>query len=156
MFSSMNIYSFGSVVVPNPLANPIVLYSLFSNFLSISNPWLFVSWEWDFDNDGTIDATTQNPGWQYTNFGIYTVTLTVSDGTNFDSETKIDYITVTDPNQVTDSLFCDSFENGIGLWTIINNGGTCDWEIFTPPYPNDYTLPPATVPVNEVSSTGIM
>jgi len=109
--------------------------------LSISQPNPIVSWEWDFDNDGTIDATTQNPGWQYTNFGIYTVTLTVSDGTNFDSETKIDYITVTDPNQVTDSLFCDSFENGIGLWTIINNGGTCDWEIFTPSYPNDYTLP---------------
>ena len=109
--------------------------------LSISQPNPIVSWEWDFDNDGTIDATTQNPGWQYANFGIYTVTLTVSDGTNFDSETKLDYITVTDPNQVTDTIFCDPFENGIGLWSIVNNSGACDWEIFTPPYPNDYTLP---------------
>ena len=117
--------------------------------LSISQPNPIVSWEWDFDSDGTIDATTQNPGWQYINFGIYTVTLTVSDGTNFDSETKIDYITVTDPNQVTDTIFCDTFENGIGLWTIINNGGTCDWEIFTPPYPNNYTLP-------ATSSSGVL
>lgn len=109
--------------------------------LSFSQPNSIISWEWDFDNDGTIDATTQNPDWQYSNFGIYTVILTVSDGTNFDSETKIDYITVTDPNQVTDSIFCDQFENGIGLWTIVNNGGSCDWEIITPPYPNDYTLP---------------
>jgi hypothetical protein len=69
------------------------------------------------------------------------VTLTVSDGTNSDSETKVDYITVTDPNQVTDTVFVDLFESGLGLWTIINNGGTCDWEIFTPPYPNTYTLP---------------
>ncbi len=38
-------------------------------------------------------------------------------------------------------MFTDPFENGLGLWTIINNGGTCDWEIFTPPYPNTYTLP---------------
>jgi PKD repeat protein len=109
--------------------------------LSISQPNPIVSWEWDFDNNGSIDATTQNPSWEYLSFGIYTVTLTVSDGTNQDSETKIDYITVTDPNQVTDTVFTDLFEDGIGLWTIINNGGTCDWQIFTPPYPNAYTLP---------------
>ncbi|NNL20578.1 MAG: T9SS type A sorting domain-containing protein [Ignavibacteriaceae bacterium] len=46
-----------------------------------------------------------------------------------------------DPNLVTDTIFCDPFENGLGLWTVTNNGGTCVWEVLTPPYPNAYTLP---------------
>ncbi len=52
------------------------------------------SWEWDFDNDGNIDATDQNPSHTYQEEGINTVKLTVSDGTNTDTETKIDLITV--------------------------------------------------------------
>ena len=44
-----------------------------------------------------------------------------------------------DPNIVT--LFWDEFENGLGLWDITNNGGTCVWLIYFPPYPNLYTLP---------------
>jgi PKD repeat protein len=38
------------------------------------------SWEWDFDNDGTIDSYEQNPVWTYNDEGIYTVELTVSNG----------------------------------------------------------------------------
>ncbi len=112
--------------------------------LSISQPNPITSWQWDFNNDGTTDATNQNPTWIYSDFGIFSVKLTVSDGTNFDFETKVDYITVTDPNQVTDTLFIDKFESGLGNWTITNNGGTCVWEIITPPYPNAYTLPAAS------------
>ncbi len=41
-----------------------------------------VSWAWDFDNDGTIDSNDPNPSWTYTNEESYTVSLTVSDGTN--------------------------------------------------------------------------
>lgn len=109
--------------------------------LSISQPNPITSWQWDFNNDGTIDATVEDPQWTYTDFGLYTVKLTVSDGTNFASETKVDYINVTDPNVVTDTIFIDRFESGLGAWTITNNGGTCVWEIMTPPYPNTYTLP---------------
>ncbi|MBK9099348.1 MAG: PKD domain-containing protein [bacterium] len=112
--------------------------------LSISQPNPIISWQWDFNNDGITDATSQNPTWIYSDFGIFSVKLTVSDGTNVDTETKIDYITVTDPNQVTDTLFIDKFEAGLGNWTITNNGGTCVWEIITPPYPNAYTLPAAS------------
>ncbi len=57
--------------------------------LSISQPNPIISWEWDFDNNGTVDATTQNPSWTYTDFGFYSVKLTVSDGTNTASELKI-------------------------------------------------------------------
>ena len=40
-------------------------------------------------------------------------------------------------------LFEDDFENGTVNWTITNDGGTVVWQVFTPPYPNTYTLPPA-------------
>ena len=43
-----------------------------------------------------------------------------------------------------DCLFEDNFENGIGNWTTVNNNGTCIWEIFEPPYPSSYALPPSS------------
>jgi uncharacterized protein (TIGR02145 family) len=59
--------------------------------LSTGNP---TSWEWDFENDGTIDSYEQNPEWTYSEIGMYSVSLTVSDGTNEDTELKEDYISV--------------------------------------------------------------
>lgn len=59
---------------------------------SINGP--ITSWEWDFDNDGTVDSYDQNPEWTYTDNGSYTVKLTVSDGSETDSETKQDFISV--------------------------------------------------------------
>ena len=55
------------------------------------------SWEWDFENDGTIDSNEQNPVFIYNEVGVYTVSLTVSDGVNEDTEIKEDYITVIEP-----------------------------------------------------------
>jgi len=48
------------------------------------------SWEWDFDNDGVIDSTEQNPVYTYTQNGTYTVTLTVTGDLGTDTETKVD------------------------------------------------------------------
>ena len=36
------------------------------------------SWEWDFNNDGIVDSTLQNPTHNYTASGSYDVTLTVN------------------------------------------------------------------------------
>jgi len=60
---------------------------------------ILTSWEWDFENDGTIDSYVQNPAWVYEAPGIYTVSLTIGDGESFNTETKIDLITAinTDP-----------------------------------------------------------
>ena len=41
-------------------------------------------------------------------------------------------------------LFYDPFSTGTGKWTITNDGGTCVWQIFSTPYPNNYTLPPTS------------
>ncbi len=51
-------------------------------------------WNWNFGDGNT--STDQDPQHTYIAKGIYTVILTVSDGTLTDTETKIDYITVYD------------------------------------------------------------
>lgn len=53
------------------------------------------SWEWDFDNDGTVDANEQNPEFTYTSPGIYSVRLYASNPfIGNDEEIKENYITV--------------------------------------------------------------
>jgi C1A family cysteine protease/PKD repeat protein len=54
-----------------------------------------LSWKWDFNGDGIIDSTAQNPVYTYTSYGNYTVSLNVSNRIGSDSETKSHYITVT-------------------------------------------------------------
>ena len=50
-------------------------------------------WEWDFDNDGTVDSTEHNPTYTYLNPGVYTVSLTAGNGTS-STETKTHYIII--------------------------------------------------------------
>jgi len=60
------------------------------------------SWQWDFNNDGTIDSEEQNPEWIYNENGNYSVALTISDGNLQDTKVKINYILVeTSEQQIT-------------------------------------------------------
>jgi PKD repeat protein len=52
------------------------------------------SWQWDFQNDGSIDATQQNPSFVYSAPGTYSVKLTVSNTSGANSLTKTGYINV--------------------------------------------------------------
>ena len=45
-----------------------------------------LTYSWDFDGDDVEDSTDQNPVYEYTENGTYSVTLTVSDGTDTDEE----------------------------------------------------------------------
>lgn len=70
--------------------------------LSLADPGMPVTgWEWDFNNDGTVDATDQNPSWIYAAPGTYDVKLTVSNGTTSMSKTREGYITVNTPTGIT-------------------------------------------------------
>ena len=64
----------------------------FDSTISNGNP---VSWTWDFNNDNIVDSTQQNPSFIYTNPGIYTVKLTIGDGTTTSMVTKTNLVTVT-------------------------------------------------------------
>jgi len=59
---------------------------------SINSP---TSWDWNFGDGGT--STSQNPSYTYSAAGTYTVTLTATNSCGSDAVTKIDYITVTEP-----------------------------------------------------------
>jgi PKD repeat protein len=53
------------------------------------------SWSWDFGDGGS--STSQNPSHTFNAAGTFTVTLTASNTCGNDVETKVDYITVTEP-----------------------------------------------------------
>ena len=57
-------------------------------------------WSWDFNNDGLVDSMEQNPYHIYAIPGIYNVSLTVSGPGGDSTETKTNYIEVTDPWQM--------------------------------------------------------
>ena len=73
-------------------ASPFVVD--FTDYSTATSSTSIVSWEWDFNNDGTIDSNDPNPQWIYTNEQHYTVKLTVSDGIEQDTRIIEDYITV--------------------------------------------------------------
>jgi PKD repeat protein len=62
--------------------------------LSTENP---TSWSWDF-GDGTGTSTLQDPLHTYETTGIYIVSLIATNTYGSNTETKVDYITVTEPN----------------------------------------------------------
>ncbi|MFH1845268.1 MAG: PKD domain-containing protein [bacterium] len=53
-------------------------------------------WDWDFDGDGVFDSDLENPSWEYTELGFYTVTLIASNEFGEVKEVKADYIEVQD------------------------------------------------------------
>jgi subtilisin family serine protease len=63
------------------------------NFFDISTG-VPTNWQWDFDNDGIWDATSQHPSWQYNSPGKKTVKLRVENVAGFDEMIKYSYINV--------------------------------------------------------------
>lgn len=75
-------------------------------------------WAWDFDNDGRVDSRRQNPSYTYRTSGTYTVSLTVSGPDGTDTETKTDYITVTEPVRKPVALFTQDKYTGRAPLTV--------------------------------------
>jgi PKD repeat protein/uncharacterized protein YfaP (DUF2135 family) len=85
-----------------------------------------VSWLWDFGDGNT--SSVQNPSHTYTTAGVYTVKLTVNNGTSSDIETKTAYINVTGPTgsgtltgMVTDAINGNPVEGAL-----VSVGGLTD------------------------------
>jgi PKD repeat protein len=90
----------------DPTAGNLPLNVQFTN-LSTGNPIVF---EWDFDNDGIIDSNIENPEWEYTLPGVYSVRLTVR---NADDESDFilneNFITVTNPPAYFETVWSSPF-----------------------------------------------
>jgi hypothetical protein len=67
------------------------------------------SWEWDFENDGEVDATIQHPDHTYNESGQYSVSLTITDGTASNTMVKENYITVINSVSVYEMADEDGF-----------------------------------------------
>ena len=76
------------------------------------------SWSWTFGDGGT--SAVKNPSHQYTSVGYYTVSLTATNAYGYDTETKTNYIEVTEGGGWTVITY-DDFESGWGSYT---DGGT--------------------------------
>lgn len=55
------------------------------------------SWQWDFDNDGTVDSTQQNPTFVYTTPGLYTVKLTARNANGEGTAVETDLVLAVGP-----------------------------------------------------------
>jgi len=51
-------------------------------------------WAWDFNSDGIVDSTDQNPSHIYNDLGIYSVSLTVTAHGESDTNIKTDCVEV--------------------------------------------------------------
>ncbi|MDX2176149.1 MAG: carbohydrate-binding protein [Candidatus Sumerlaeia bacterium] len=99
------------------------------------------AWEWDFDNNGTVDSTEQNPQFTYTTAGFKTVKLVASNTFGSDEEVKTNFINVgappTDPSislnkaQITASSIVGS-DATADSFTVRNSGvGTLNYTVAT-------------------------
>lgn len=89
-------------------------------------------WNWTFQGGTPASSTVQNPSVTYSTPGLYEVTLTATDGSNTQSETKTAYIRVL-PGASSVPLL-EGFEGfstlvDIPEWEVVNEGNNNKWEL---------------------------
>jgi PKD repeat protein len=115
---------------------PLINITVSFTDLSYGNP---TNWSWSitpgtFIYAGETSASSQNPQVQFTAGGSYTVTLIASNSTYEDSETKTNYIQVTDCSVIT-LPFTEDFSDGElpACWLNIDNQGNGQvWQFNNP------------------------
>jgi PKD repeat protein len=114
------------VPVANFTATPTTGVTPLEVQFSDTSTGYITSYNWDFNNDGTVDSTDQNPTWTYTNPGTYTVKLTVSGPGGTNEIVKTDYITANMP-ELTDLIITDIKANsGLGNYMFANEPNVID------------------------------
>lgn len=91
------------------------------------------SWSWDIDGDGVADSTDQNPVVEYANAGTYTINLTVANTAGNDTDSKTNYITVTDAALAPVADFSANVTSGIapllvGFTSTSTNATDWSWD----------------------------
>ncbi len=66
----------------SPTSGAAALTVNFTDLTFTSDPGGVTSWAWDFQNDGIVDSTVQNPSFTYLVPGTYSVTLTTTDASH--------------------------------------------------------------------------
>ncbi|MCD6021894.1 MAG: cell surface protein [Actinomycetia bacterium] len=94
---------------------------------STGNPTV---WAWDFESNGSVDSTAQNPTHVYTTPATYTATLTVTNGAGSDSETA--QIVVNQPTQPTNLVGNPGFDVDTAGWSTAGSGTQVTLSRLTP------------------------
>jgi PKD repeat protein len=84
------------------------------------------SWSWDFQNDGSIDSTLQNPDYTYSTVGNFSVSLKVSNPSGSDEILKTNYIVTTNntSGEYSDwDVNCDGVCNQLDVQEVQNHIG---------------------------------
>jgi PKD repeat protein len=109
----------------------------FTDFSTATDTSNIISWEWDFDNDGTIDSQDPNPTWTYTTEQTYTVSLTVSDGMQQHTRTINNYIMVLGAsseilivNGIAYATYTTEMENFYNSSACFGNHQVDVWDLF--------------------------
>jgi PKD repeat protein len=84
---------------------------------STGNP---TTWAWDFESNGSVDSTAQNPTHVYTTPATYTATLTVTNGVGSDSETA--QIVVNTPPPPSNLVGNPGFDVDTAGWSTAGSG----------------------------------
>ncbi len=89
-------------------------------------------WAWDFDGDGNIDSSAQNPSYSYSSAGMYTVSLTISSPNSTDSATQTAYIAVYSDATTPQPNFVADISTGTPgsnvTFSDLSAGGGTAWE----------------------------
>lgn len=92
------------------------------------------TWQWEFvpmSGGATLTSTQQNPTVTFTDTGYYTVSLTATNPSYNDTETKTNFIRVIDPNAVSadfSSTSTATYEGGSITLTDQSLGFITDWD----------------------------
>jgi len=100
----------------------------FTDFSSVALPGDIVAWDWDFGDGGS--STDQNPTYQYTSGGTFTIVLTVTTngGCSLSFNMDIDIFAAPNVNVVFNIPSCYQFTDGS---IVLNTVGGTGSEIFT-------------------------
>jgi PKD repeat protein len=92
------------------------------------------SWSWSFPGGTPSTSTSQNPTVTYNTEGLYSVTLTATNATGNDTETKTNYITAVNCEN-TPLPFSEDFSDGVipNCWTQVDHQGNGQiWQFNNP------------------------
>ncbi|HLC71081.1 MAG TPA: PKD domain-containing protein [Candidatus Nanoarchaeia archaeon] len=115
------------VVTLSVVANPEQgITPLKVQFTAVANGRSPISYSWDFQGDGTIDSTSQNPSFTYAMAGNYTAMVTATDAASVSATEQIMILASSyNSKLVLDSYFPTEFNKGPAQITfIVFNDGT--------------------------------
>jgi trimeric autotransporter adhesin len=108
--------------------------------MSVGTP--ATSWAWTFSNGTPGTSSVENPLITYSTIGVFDVSLTISNANGTDTETKVGYIEVYDPNSTNafslDFEACTDFQLGnFAPWTTLDVDNMATWGVAAFDFPNE-------------------